>query len=232
MWASGASAEEESWFDQEPEKATNEESASEDAPAPQDGEVDTESKSASYLTKGRIALTAGVHLGLGGSVNVDVPGPLDAEDDLATTIGLQLGGEYVLHPYFALGGELRLSGINTKSAADADVGRDMLTDIVVKPRGRYVFESIGLEAYLAMPFGLSIPNINDKKGGEASMGFTLGTGLGATYFFSDKIGIGSDFSWLWHWYGIEETNLTNNDKVSSTVKLGQFTWFVNAVYAL
>ena len=228
-WTTAASAEEQSWFDQEPGAAP--EQTAEAAPQ-EDGDVEEDAASGRWLNPGDIAFMAGVHLGMGGGFEVDVPGPLDVEDDLAATIGLQLGGEYVLHPLFALGGELRLSGVNSEAAADNDVGRDMLIDIVVKPRARYVFESIGLEAYAALPAGVSIPNINDKKGGEASVGFTVGAGLGASYFFSEKLGIGSDLSWLWHWYGLEEVNLTNNDRVNSTVKLSQVTWFVNAMYVL
>jgi hypothetical protein len=234
-WAGAASAdEEESWFDQDPDQARKEESAEEsDDTSQEEGEVDPESTRATrWLTRGSVALTAGLHLGMGGTASVDIPGPLDVEDDLVATVGLQLGGEYVLLDYLALGGELRLSGVNTKGADDSDIGRDLLTDLVVKPRGRYVFESIGLEAFAQLPFGVSIPKINDKKGGDASVGFTLGAGLGALYLFSEHWGISSDFTWLFHWYGVEQTNLSNNDKVDSTVKLSQFTWFINAVYAL
>ena len=236
-WAGAASAdEEESWFDQDPDEAKKEEASDEaseeDDASEGDDDGDAQAGPRGGLARGSIALTGGIHLGMGGKASIDIPGPLDAEDDLVATIGLQLGAEYVLLDYLALGGELRLSGVNTKGADDADVGRDMLTDIVVKPRGRYVFESIGLEAYAALPAGVSIPNINDKKGGEASVGFTVGAGLGASYFFSEKLGIGSDLSWLWHWYGLEEVNLTNNVRVNSTVKLSPITWFVTAMYAL
>ena len=236
-WAGAASAdEEESWFDQDPDEAKKEEASDEaseeDDASEGDDDGDAQAGPRGGLARGSIALTGGIHLGMGGKASIDIPGPLDAEDDLVATIGLQLGAEYVMLDYLALGGELRLSGVNTKGADDADVGRDMLTDIVVKPRGRYVFETIGLEAFAQLPFGVSIPNINDKKTGDASVGFTLGAGLGASYFFSEKWGISSDFTWLFHWYGVEETNLSNNDKVDSTVKLSQFHWFINAVYAL
>src|SRR5690349_11644818 len=56
------------------------------------------------LSEGSIALHAGFRVGAGGELDDDGPG----DDDLLATFGLQLGGEYVLHKYVALGGEFRM----------------------------------------------------------------------------------------------------------------------------
>jgi hypothetical protein len=232
-WAQVASAEEKkSWYDSAPEdEEEDQEEESGDGASQEEGEADTDSRMGGFLTPGTIALMGGVHLGMGGNLAIEAEG-LDSEYDLAATIGLQLGAEYVVHAYFAAGAELRLSGVNSKVAAEREVGRDMFIDLVVKPRGRYVIESIGLETFVTLPMGVSFPNISDEKSGDAGVGFAFGAGLGASYFFTEKLGISSDFTWLWHWYGIEDVNQANNDKYEGDVKLSQFTWFINAVYAL
>jgi hypothetical protein len=237
VWSVSARAEDKKdWFESEPDASKGEkvdpETGETTAAAPQEeGGAPEASKRGGWLTPGSIALNAGVHLGMGGTERIDRSG-LDSDSDMVATIGMQIGGEYVLHKYFAAGGELRLSGINTETDADADVGRDMLTDIMLRPRGRYVIESIGLETYAALPFGISFPNINDDKSGDASVGFALGMDFGVNYFFTEHWGLGSSIGWLWHWFGVEQTSLSTGDKYDLSLRTSQFTWFLSALYML
>jgi hypothetical protein len=235
-WSGSALAEEEkTWFESEPDESKGESSdpeTGETAVAAQEegGVAVDEGKGGGWLTQGSIAVFAGVHLGMGGNLHIE-SGGFDTDDDLVATLGMQLGGEYIVHPYFAAGAELRLAGVNTEFFADGDVGRDLLVDLLLRPRGRYVFENIGLEAFVALPFGLSFLNINDDKGGDGGVGFALGLNTGASYFFTEKWGLSSDLAWLWHWNSAEGTSAAGVT-IDNTLRYSQFTWFVNAVYAL
>jgi hypothetical protein len=234
--ASARAEDKKDWFESEPDESKGE------TADPETGEIVlaqeeggapvAESDRGGWLTEGSIALNAGMHLGLGGKARVDRSGGLDSDNPMVAGIGMQLGGEYVVHKYFAAGGELRLAGVNTKSAADSDLGRDLLIDIMARPRGRYVIESIGLETFGALPIGISFPNINDDKGGDANVGFAIGLDLGATYFLTEKWGVSSSVGWLWHRYGIDAINIATGDDETYHVTIGQFSWFLNAVYAL
>jgi hypothetical protein len=148
----------------------------------------------STLSRGSFLLYGGLRFGYGGNLSVEYENGAEADGDLDGTVGMQLGGEYILHDYFAIGGEFRLAGTKPEGADD----RIKLIDFVVRPRGRYVFQNIGLEVYGTLPMGLVGAAPPDPINGGA--GFTFGIGWGAIYMFTENIGINAEMSWLKHWF--------------------------------
>lgn len=183
---------------------------------------------------GPLRFYGGFRIGFGGEVENDPDGGTSSDDDLLATPGLQLGADYVLMDYFAAGAELRFGWTNSDFRDDNDVGRDLFVDIDVKPRGRYQLSNIPLEVYATLPLGLTLIATNDDTedltgGNELSQGpgFNLGIGGGATYFFSDHLGVNAEMAYLLYWWGAEVDNGGESD-----LSAGQFTLFFNAVYAL
>lgn len=180
---------------------------------------------------GPLRINAGLHLGLGGSLVTDPDGPGgDFDDDMLVTPGLQAGADYVVMDYFSIGGELRLSWFNTDGGDDADVDRSMFFDLDVKPKGRYAFNNIPLEVYGTLPMGLSVAALNDDTGADGGAGFNLGFGPGATYFFTDRIGINTEMLGVFHWFGSSVDSQFGSAEASN--RTGQFYWFINGVFAI
>lgn len=192
--------------------------------------VHTDAPSGGSLSPGKLRILGGLHFGGGGDLRVDPDGGGGSvETSLAPVVGLQAGVDYVMMKWFALGGELRATFFNTKDNADADVGRSTYIDIDVKPRGRYAFE-FPLEVYGMLPMGLTIAALNDDWVADGGAGFNLGFGGGATYFFTDKIGVNSEMAAIWHWFGAEYPGFGGT--VDAGVRTAQFYLFLNFVYAL
>lgn len=188
----------------------------------------------------RLRLYAGPGFGFGGESELDVSLGgglgLDGEADLITTFGAQAGAEYLVHRYFAIGGEFRFGAINTEAGDDDDVDRSKLYDLVVKPRVRYPFARLPLELYLTVPIGLTIPRLSDDLTGQPlvdldeKVGWNLGIGGGITYLLSSRVGINVEPIWLMHWFTVEaSTRLTSSDM---DFAVRQFRLLVNLVVAL
>src|SRR5688500_8921735 len=81
---------------------------------------------------GALRVYGGFRLGVGGGIR-----PTDPSEDFMLTAkaapGLQLGVDYVVMEYFAIGAETRLGWPGQKAG---DTERIMLWDIVAKPRAR------------------------------------------------------------------------------------------------
>jgi hypothetical protein len=184
--------------------------------------------------QGSIVLYGGMRLGAGGKFSADPGG----SDGLRATIGLQVGAEYILHDYFALGGEFRMARMRPKDALDSPYWEDAhfrLFDFVVRPRARYAIEKIGLEIYATLPFGLVAASMPDPWDG--GVGFTLGAGAGATYMFTDVIGLNLEMTWLKHWFDANdaERNLPPLGIIRPDLDLStsQFNFLIlNAVFVL
>lgn len=178
-----------------------------------------------------LRLYGGLRLGFGGELEIDPERGPSADDDLLSTIGGQAGVEYVLMDYVSLGGELRLAGINTDSRDDLDIGSDLFIDAVFKPKGRFALND-QLELYGTLPIGLTFISASDDLGDDysAGPGFNLGIGAGASYFFTDSLGINAEAAYLLYWYGAENETLAGDIEADNS--LGQFTLFANAVFAL
>ncbi len=177
---------------------------------------------------GPLTVYGGVRLGLGGVADYDPGG----EDDLIATFGLQAGADYVLMPYFALGGELRIASFGTDYRDDRDNGRSLLFDIVVRPRARYVFDGMPLEIYGTLPLGLTVPSINDDWNANGKAGITFGIGLGANYFVSDKLGFGGEMTYLKHWISVDSNVVSGSIPADVGIALGQLYFVGNVIYAL
>lgn len=177
---------------------------------------------------GDLRIHAGLHFGFGGELEVDPERGFDVEEDLDPTIGTQVGVDYVLMEYFALGGELRLSWWKPDDWGAGNPDRSMFIDINVKPRGRYMFSNVPIEVYGTLPLGLSIAALDDDLGMDGGAGFNLGFGAGATYFITSQWGVNTELLGVWHWFN-GETDVTNIDTDNSTA---QFYLTINAVFAI
>lgn len=170
---------------------------------------------------GPLRVFGGFHLAVGGSLDDK---NIAYSPDLDPTVGLQGGADYVLHDYFAIGGEMRFLWWKVDGAGD----RSFFWDIAVKPRGRYAFANIPLEVYGALPIGLTVPGL--AGGLEGKVGWNIGIVAGAYYFFTENIGVNAEIGWAFHQfkYGIEGL------PGSSSAKMNQFVCIptANFVYAL
>lgn len=174
---------------------------------------------------GALRVYAGFRLGVGGGVK-----PTEPDQDLIQTAkatpGLQIGVDYVVMDYFAIGGETRLAWAGLKAGGD----RFMLWDIVAKPRARMLLSSQPLELYAAMPIGISVSNQDDDLEPEVTgkAHATLGLAGGAYYFFTQHMGVNAELGWQWNWLRAEVEGADDTFKS----RLGQLTLLnVNFVYA-
>lgn len=202
-----------------------------------DAQVGEPAGPTSASPRGPLSVYGGLRLGFGGNINFkDDDTDAEADDDMLATIGLQGGADYVLMDYFAVGGELRLAWLNSETRDDGDIGRDLFIDIAVKPRGRYAFGNIPLEVYGALPLGITFIATNgdyeDKINADISQGpgFNLGFLAGATYFFTEHMGVNGEMGGLMYWFGSEAE--VGGVKSSLSNRIGQFNLFANFVYAL
>jgi hypothetical protein len=178
---------------------------------------------ASTGARGPMRVYGGLHLGGGGSWVSKVDGNR-GETSLGFLIGFQGGLDYVMHQYFALGGEFRLTSTKP-SWGFGDPDRMILVDLTAKPRGRYEFASIPLEVYGTLPLGFSI--VAPRNNLDTKFNMNFGIGGGATYFFTEKMGINSEMIGIFHWFRQDlPLDLTSRNR------LGQFYLFANFVYVL
>jgi hypothetical protein len=142
-------------------------------------------------------------------------------------VGFQLGVDYVLHKYFAIGGEYRLTSTSLDVPGNPD--RPLFIDFDVKPRGRYEFDNIPLELYGTLPVGLSVVAPHNHADTKANA--NLGLGAGATYFFTSNMGVNTEIMGIFHWYH-DTVDLGFGSTGTIKERFGQFYWFANFVYAL
>lgn len=190
-------------------------------------------------TPGNVRFYGGLGVGFGGESDVEghVPvfGDVDFDEffggDLVATFGVQVGADFVVHRFLALGLEYRFGMFNTERGKDDDVDRSKMFDFAFKPRGRYAFDSIPLELYLTVPVGLTIPRFSDEVVGEDDVderiGWNLGAGAGATYFFGRRLGVNLEPIWLMHRFKAD-----GPFGVDGTFTTKQFNLLLNAVFAL
>lgn len=183
----------------------------------------------------RARIYGGVWLGFGGELESDIDAPLgisgSSTADLITTVGGQVGLEYVLMRYLALGAEFRLGGINTEALDDANVDRSKLIDIDLKPRLRYPFERLPIEIYVTVPFGLTIPRLSDDFQDIANfdehVGWNLGVGGGVSVFPLSHLGVNVEPIWLLHQFKVDAPL-----DIDGKFTMRQFALLINLVLAL
>jgi hypothetical protein len=176
---------------------------------------------------GKLRFYGGMRVGFGGHFNVDLNSGGSRNQALKATIGIQAGVDYVVMKYFAIGGEFRLGWWNTKQASDAGADRSLLVDFDVKPRGMYTFKSIPLELYGAIPIGLTIPSLDSRFNVDTNVGWNIGFGGGASWFFTKHMGVNLEGMGLLHYFSANTKGVSNGDG-----RVGQFNIFGNLVYAM
>jgi hypothetical protein len=184
---------------------------------------------------GKLRVFGGARLGVGGGFR---PKGFDAGIYTATPSGgAQLGADYVLLKYFALGLETRLSWIEQKARSM----KYMLWDLVLKPRVLYRVKPRPIEIYLAVPGGMTV-NKPGQSWEDGHVSATVGLFGGASYFFNDSWALNAEMGYSWSFLryktvievpappgtnaGVTYTN------AEAKVRFGQLTLLaVNAVYA-
>jgi hypothetical protein len=160
-------------------------------------EVPSEPSSRASGEAGPWRVYAGLRMGVGGTItNKD-------EDDrpywARVAPGFDLGADYVLWRYFALGVETRF---DWTAIAIEDGTKFMLWSFSLKPRARHQLKALPLELYAALPFGLSI---TDPKpdGLKSKAGAMLAIAAGASYFLTPHWALTAELGWTWHWMRFE-----------------------------
>lgn len=181
-----------------------------------------------------LRLYGGLWLGFGGEMESDLDGPLgisfQGDDDLITTVGGQLGLDFVALKYLAFGAEFRFGGFNSETGDDDGLDRSKLIDIDFKPRLRFPARRVPLEIYLTVPIGLTIARLSDdlfpNVDLDEKVGWNLGVGGGITYFVLRRFGLNLEPIWLMHRFKVDVPVDFEAD-----VALRQFSLLFNAVIA-
>jgi hypothetical protein len=182
-----------------------------------------------------VRLYGGLWLGFGGKLKTDYTGPLGlvsvaGSDDQVTTIGGQVGVDVPIMRYLSLGGEARIGSFNGKTLDDRGVDRSKLIDLDFKPRLTIPLRRSPIEVYFTTPIGLTIPILADDYGDgtnfDAKVGWNLGIGAGLNFWLTRSFALNVEPMYLMHWFDLDVPT------GSGSVKLQQFTIFLNAVFAL
>lgn len=168
-------------------------------------------------------LYGGLWLGFGGDAELDNDGEFGG--DLETTVGGQVGLDWVTWRYLSLGFEGRVGAVKWKSA-----DRSKLIDFDFKPRLRFPLTGTPVELYATAPVGITIPRLA-KVGDvdpDANVGWNIGAGAGINVFLTDAIALNAEPIWLMHKFGVEGPGPIGDAKF--VVK--QFSLMINIVFAL
>lgn len=147
--------------------------------------------------RGNLSVFLGPRIGVGGGFRTK---GTDVVQMARVTPGMQLGVDYVLWRYFALGAESRL---DWAALTDQNGGSKIFFwSLMAKPRVRYQLKSQPMEVYLAVPGGLSVSNpaASNLKGKPSGM---VGIYAGASYFFGDHWALNAELGWTWQWLRID-----------------------------
>lgn len=202
------------------------------APPPPVDEPASDEAGASGGNPGNLRVFAGARLGVGGGFRAP-----DSKFIAAArmTPGFAVGADYVLHRYFAIGGETRF---DWASLNERD--KYMFWSLLVKPRARHQLKQLPLELYADVAAGLSIANASaSNETGKVSG--ALGLGAGANYFFGNHWALNVELGWTWHWLRFDRKNPANPAGIpaatpaftqSFDARFGQMALGVNLLYAL
>lgn len=162
-------------------------------------------------------LYGGLWLGFGGDAEID--GDDNFAGDLETTVGGQVGLDWVTARYLSLGFEGRIGAVKWKAA-----DRSKLIDLDFKPRLRFPLDNAPVELYLTLPVGLTIPRLGDigEQDGDGDLGWNIGGGAGVNVFFTESFGLNAEPIWIMHKFGAGPGDYT----------IKQFSLMLNAVIAL
>ncbi len=203
--------------------AQDQESGAIDVDLPARKKAEEPAPARSYAKPGPLRVYGGFNVAVGGNAKLTSDNAFlgTPSASLDPTIGLQGGMDYVLHDYFAIGGETRFLWWKTDGAGD----RNFFWDLDVKPRGRYAFSNLPLEVYGALPIGLTVPALKGEA--EGKVGFNVGLLGGAYWFFTENLGINAEMGWVFHRIGQDYVG------TSAHIKTNQFLLLCpNFVYAL
>lgn len=190
---------------------------------------------------GKLRIFLGARIGVGGGFR---PKGEEYTWTARPTPGAQLGADYVVWKYFAVGLETRLSWAKQVFAKH----EYMFWDLVLKPRLLYRVKPRPIEIYLAVPGGLSVNKPGDQlvESGSGTfvrekgkLGATVGLMAGASYFFTDHWALNAELGWNWNFMriGTYVTRViaqgvpTMRVPTEARVRFGQAVLAINALYA-
>jgi hypothetical protein len=164
-------------------------------------------------------LYGGLWLGFSGDAEAD--GDDQFSGDLDTTLGGQVGMDWVAQRWISLGFEARLGAARWERMKD----RSKIIDLDFKPRFRF-FSTGPIELYATTPVGLTIPRLADfdNRPLDGNIGWNFGVGAGINVFLTDSFGLNAEPIWLMHKFGV------GGDADGYTLK--QFSVMLNAVILL
>ncbi|MDB4985144.1 MAG: hypothetical protein JWN04_322 [Myxococcaceae bacterium] len=183
---------------------------------------------------GEVRLYEGVVLGSGGTADVRIKTSsgtiFNESDDLATSVGGQVGLDVPVQRFLSLGAEVRLLSCITRQLADYHADRDKLLDIGFKPRLRFSLRNAPFEFYLTVPVGFTVPFLHDQSFDTkvaAKTGWNIGAGAGVNWWLVHNFGLNWEPLFLFHKF-----NIYGPAEQNSSTSLRQFTMFINAVVTL
>lgn len=154
--------------------------------------------------------------GYGGEQNIDLPIDITtsasvlAADDLEPTLGVGIAYMHPVHELFAIGGQLSVLWWISSSAADDDQARDLCAALSALPQLSFDLLA-SLEAYLSVPFGLTLDVAGDdlprpdvgaalaRRGDIGTgVGYHAGALLGARVALSGGFGVLAEAGLLFH----------------------------------
>jgi hypothetical protein len=163
----------------------------------------------------------GFRIGVGGTSTIGSPALGDRDYDLETTVGLQFGAGYAWR-FFAIGGELRVSWMGEKApeGAEGEAIDFTFVDVVVKPKAGYQLRNVPLEFYATLPIGVSVPVNEPFAAGDLTLepGPTVGFFVGASYFFSEHLGVNAELGWLGSWHNFS----VYGEETDASLSMSQF----------
>jgi hypothetical protein len=212
------------------------------APAATESRYETPSEAGERTSGGtapsNLRFSAGLRIGVGGGFQPEEnrnvsPSNAKTVQPARLTPGFALGADYVLHRYFAIGGETRFDW-----ASINDGNKWMLWSLMAKPRLRHQLKEFPIELYFAVPGGLSVTS-SQQKNQSGKVGGTLGLAGGMNYFFGPHWGLNAELGWTWHWMRFQNkypgspiNGVPSFPSVDYEVRFGQMALALNAVYAL
>lgn len=208
---------------------------------PSDSSADN-SASGSGSTPGNLRVFAGPRVGVGGGYKFEESAAVPAGvarviQPARVTPGFALGADYVLHRYFAIGGETRFDWTSFNER-----NKWMFWSLLAKPRVRHQLKQFPIELYFAVLGGLQVTSAGQSNQ-TGKVGGALGLSGGASYFFGEHWAVNAELGWTWHWQRFEAKVPGNGppqgvNGIPASVKLdyasrfGQMALGVNVVYAL
>lgn len=165
---------------------------------------------ASHPMASRVRVAAAYRMGFGGTIEYDLDGafgtPNQIRDDLQRTDSLlMLRVEGPIGRYFAIGGMLQGSLINSQRADSTGESALSVFDLGLLLRARYTIDlgTVALEPSVTVPFGFSVGVFDKDFSGQPGFGWHAGVLFGGQVLIGERFGVLLEMGWLRHRLGVD-----------------------------